>query len=322
MFIWAVIISGIVVFIVVELLSMRHRAELERANEAHALDGEHRLREEEKALSLQVDDLEETMGGYFFFYELTRKLAPILDKKDLFLTFSEELKHVSGVQEVEFSASRSGKDYFEFRFGEGPQDIFCVKTCSQRVIGQLAHFAKLLTLCVERITLYHNLQDISIHDSLTGTFNRRYFTLRYLEEFERAKKFNLSVSFLMIDVDHFKKINDTYGHLVGDAVLREISRLIGENIREIDFLARFGGEEFALILPETDKAGAIMVAERLRFVVARERMRVFDEVLATTISLGVATYPQNTLYSDVLIEIVDKALYKAKQAGRNRVGWF
>jgi diguanylate cyclase (GGDEF)-like protein len=145
---------------------------------------------------------------------------------------------------------------------------------------------------------------------------------RYLEEFERAGKFKLELSFLMIDIDYFKKINDSYGHLVGDAVLRETARLIKENIRDIDFIARYGGEEFSVILTETDKAGAIMVAERISSRISRERIKVFDENLNTSVSVGVATFPDNTIHSDVLIELADKAMYKAKVSGRNRVSWF
>jgi diguanylate cyclase (GGDEF)-like protein len=145
---------------------------------------------------------------------------------------------------------------------------------------------------------------------------------RYMEEFARAEKFNLHLSFLMVDIDHFKKINDIYGHLIGDVILKEIAKILRENIREIDFVARFGGEEFSIILPETDKAGAIMVGERIRSKVVAQRFRAFDEVLNASVSVGVASYPQNTLYSDVLIEIADKALYKAKVEGRNRVCWF
>ncbi|MBD3264476.1 MAG: diguanylate cyclase, partial [Candidatus Omnitrophica bacterium] len=142
------------------------------------------------------------------------------------------------------------------------------------------------------------------------------------EEFERAKRFGLDLSFLMLDIDWFKKINDTYGHLVGDAVLREVARVIKENIREIDVAGRYGGEEFAVFLLETDKAGAIMVAERISSRISREVIKVFDESLTTTLSIGVASYPQNTLYPDVLIEVSDKALYKAKVSGKNRVCWF
>ena len=318
---WIIITFIFIIFVALEIiffLSLR-RGEIKR--KCHLLSNQEELLARGQSFKTKVDDLEKTMGGYFFFYELARKLAPLLDKKALLSVFNEEIKHLGEVSDVEFT-TRPGNDYFEFRFGKDPADVFSIKTKAERIIEALPHFAKLLQLCVERINLYDQLQEVSIHDSLTGVYNRRYFTLRYLEEFERAKKFNLNLAFIMVDVDHFKKINDTYGHLVGDAVLRDIARLLQENIREIDFLARFGGEEFALILPETDKAGAIMVGERLRTVVSREKMRVFDETLLATISVGAATYPQNTIYSDVLIEMVDKALYKAKLAGRNRVGWF
>lgn len=321
MFYWIIIIFLFLVFFAAEIISLVFLRRDEIKRKGQLISKQEELSAQSRSCKEKVDDLEKTMGGYFFFYELARKLAPLLDRHALLAVFSEEMKHLGEVSDIEF-APRPGKDYFEFKFGKEVTDIFSIKTKSEKIIETLPHFARLLQLCVERINLYEQLQEVSIHDSLTGAYNRRYFTLRYLEEFERAKKFGLNLAFLMVDVDHFKKINDTYGHLVGDAVLREIARLLQENIREIDFLARFGGEEFALILPETDKAGAIMVSERLRTVVSREKMRVFDETLFSAISIGVATYPQNTLYSDVLIEMVDKALYKAKQAGRNRVAWF
>jgi diguanylate cyclase (GGDEF)-like protein len=146
--------------------------------------------------------------------------------------------------------------------------------------------------------------------------------LRYMEEFERAKKFGLKFSFLMIDIDNFKKINDTYGHLVGDAILREIAKMIRASIRQIDFIARFGGEEFSVVLTDTDKTGAIMVAERINSRISRHPVKVFDELLSVNISIGVAAFPENAIHSDVLIEIADKALYKAKISGRNRASWF
>ena len=145
---------------------------------------------------------------------------------------------------------------------------------------------------------------------------------QYQQEFERAKRAKFDLSLLLIDIDNFKKINDTYGHLVGDVVLCEVARLIDESMREIDFLSRFGGEEFAVILPETDKAGAIMVADRICSKVSRGQIKAFDEILSVTLSIGVASFPQNTLHSDLMIEISDKALYKAKLSGRNRVCWF
>ena len=145
---------------------------------------------------------------------------------------------------------------------------------------------------------------------------------RFQEEFERARKLKHNLAFLMIDIDHFKKVNDTHGHLVGDVVLREVARLIKKNIRGIDLAARFGGEEFSVVLPETDKGGAIMLAERINQYICRAPISAFDEKILTKVSIGVASYPENTVNPDILLEVADKALYKAKTSGRNRVCWF
>ena len=146
--------------------------------------------------------------------------------------------------------------------------------------------------------------------------------LRFYEEFDRAKRLNLEFTLLMCDIDFFKLINDTHGHIAGDLVLRDIALILKSSLREIDFVARTGGEEFAMILSETDKGGGIMVGERIVREVALQRFKVFGAQLGVTVSIGVATYPHNTVHSDMLFEISDKALYKAKQEGRNRVGWF
>jgi len=281
------------------------------------------LKKVQEALNERVARLEGSLSERFLFYDLTRKIAPVLNKKELFSTFAEEVKHLGKVDMIGFSnSSDSNKGVLKFELGKGRGETLEVSTKSKNVVEYMPYFVKLLRLCLERINLYDELQELSILDSLTKIYNRRHFMFRYKAEFQRAAKFKLNLAFLMIDIDHFKKINDTYGHLVGDAVIREVARIIRENLREIDFLARFGGEEFSVILPETDKASAIMVAERISTKVSRERILVFDEILGVNISVGVATFPQNTLHSDVLVEVADKALYKAKLSGRDRVCWF
>lgn len=281
------------------------------------------LKKVRNSLQQDLNKLEKKIAEHFSFYELARRIAPLLDRKNLFNVFSAEVKYLfNDIEEIQICDQPKEGGYFNFPLGEDESEVLCVKTGSKNIIEYLAHFAKLLQLCIERINLYERLQQLSIYDSLTEVYNRRYFTQRYLEEFERAKKFKLNLSFLMIDIDHFKKINDSYGHLVGDVVLREVAKIIGENMREIDFVARYGGEEFSIILPETDKAGAIMVAERIRSKVSGQRIKAFDEILHINISIGIGSYPQNTLHSDVLIEVADKALYKAKISGRNRICWF
>lgn len=109
---------------------------------------------------------------------------------------------------------------------------------------------------------------------------------------------------------------------MGDVALRDVARLIKESVREIDCVARFGGEEFAVILLDTDKNGAIMVAERICSKIRNKKIKAFDERLMVTVSVGIASFPQNTIYSDVLMEVADKALYKAKVSGRNKTSWF
>lgn len=278
--------------------------------------------EEDKSLCGKVEYFENKMSEYFFFYDLTIKLSPLIDKNELLNVFFEEIKHFGDVERVDVLCGRVQGDCLEFRLGEKNTDVLSIKTKSKKIIEYLPYFITLLKLCVERIDLYEKLQQLSIYDTLVNVYNRRYFLQRFFEEFERSQKLNLSLSFLMIDVDYFKRVNDMYGHLVGDVALREIAKIIRENVREIDLVARFGGEEFVVMLPETDKAGAIMVAERISTKVSQERIHAFDEVITLTLSVGIASYPHNTLYPDVLIEIADRAVYKAKISGRNRVSWF
>jgi diguanylate cyclase (GGDEF)-like protein len=278
------------------------------------------LQEDLVPLRKKIDTLELENLEHFFFYDLMRKLAPLFDKKNLSKVFSEEIKYLGEVESIEYVKPSNENGYLSFSLGE-EANIY-LKTKSKKISGYQNVLSKMLGLCAERIDLYDKFQQLSIYDPLTETYNRRYFTMRLLEEFSRAQKFSLNISFIMIDVDNFKKINDTYGHLVGDTVLKEIAKTIKENVREIDSVARLGGEEFAIIFPETDKAAVITVAERIRSRVSEKIIRAFDEVLSVTISAGVASFPQNTLYPDVLMEIADKALYQAKQSGKNQVSWF
>lgn len=282
------------------------------------------LEKEKESLKAEIEKLERKEAEQFLFYDLARRFAPLLNKEDLFNTFSEEVKYLGMIEKIGFSEFVDEKNYLKYPLEEGQTgaDTLCVKTSDRNVIEYLPFFAKLLRLCLERIKLYEKAQQLSIYDSLTGIYNRRYFMHRFIEEFNRAEKFKHNLSFLMIDIDNFKAINDTYGHLVGDVVLKEVARLVKETIREVDFAARFGGEEFAIILLDTDKAGAIMAGDRICFKIARDRISVFDEMLVVSVSVGIAVYPQNSIHSDMLIETADKALYKAKLSGKNRACWF
>ena len=142
---------------------------------------------------------------------------------------------------------------------------------------------------------------------------------RLEEEMKRSKRYGFNFAFLMVDIDNFKKCNDTCGHLVGDVVLRDVGRIIKEHVREIDLVGRFGGEEFSLVLPETGRDGALMAAERLRKNVELNVFKAYDEKLKLTVSVGVAIYPQDSDNTKDLVDKADEAMYDAKKSGKNIV---
>lgn len=167
------------------------------------------------------------------------------------------------------------------------------------------------------------LETLAITDGLTGAYNHRYFYKRLVEEFERAKRYRIPLSLIMIDIDFFKKINDTYGHLVGDSVLVDLANLLKINIRKHDIFARYGGEEFAIILPHTNRDGAEKEAERIRKAVESHKFSHINKAGEITISLGCVTYPDvDVEKSEDLVKLADSALYNAKSSGRNNVKFY
>ncbi|MCX6951587.1 MAG: diguanylate cyclase [Verrucomicrobia bacterium] len=163
------------------------------------------------------------------------------------------------------------------------------------------------------------LRRLATRDQLTGLLNRREFDRILGEEEERVRRFGHPLALVMIDVDHFKSVNDTHGHPVGDVVLREVARRVGGLLRAVDRIARFGGEEFALILMQTDRAAALEVARRVCAVVEREPVLAGERVaLNITVSAGVAALPADGKSGSDLVAAADRALYAAKARGRNR----
>jgi len=163
------------------------------------------------------------------------------------------------------------------------------------------------------------LEKLAITDYLTGTYNVRYFYNRIIEEFSRAQRYDLPVSCLMLDIDHFKKVNDVYGHKTGDEVLREFAQFLKRHTRKSDVLARYGGEEFIMLLPQTAPEGAVAEAERMRKLVKAHCFRSLKGRKGITVSVGVAVYPNRRIAThDDLISAADNALFAAKNGGRDR----
>lgn len=157
-------------------------------------------------------------------------------------------------------------------------------------------------------------------DPLTGVANYRFFTEALEQEVERSQRNGRPVSLLMVDIDHFKKVNDTYGHEIGNQALIHVARLISRQVRKLDIVCRYGGEEFAVILPETDLHTGTPVAERIRQSLVDTPLILAEATLSMTVSLGLATYQAQTLSSiEELIKQADHYLYEAKQKGRNQL---
>ena len=164
------------------------------------------------------------------------------------------------------------------------------------------------------------LEKLAITDYLTGIYNIRYFYSRLEEEFSRAERYQMPLSCIMLDIDHFKKINDSYGHRIGDFILREFAQIVKRYTRKSDLLARYGGEEFILLLPQTSLKGALIEARRLQKVVREIRFRQLREGQGITVSFGISCFPDKGVKkSDDLINFADNALYKAKEKGRDLI---
>ncbi|MDQ6956592.1 MAG: diguanylate cyclase [Mariprofundaceae bacterium] len=182
-------------------------------------------------------------------------------------------------------------------------------------------FTGIIRDITERKALTEKLEKMAISDALTGIYNRGYFTRQLNEEFLRSKRYQLNLSLMMLDLDHFKDVNDQYGHPAGDAVLIAFANQIQKSIRNIDVLARYGGEEFAIIMPETDSDGAQIIAERIRNDVEAMEVNIVNHVVKRTVSIGIACFTNDSIdeSADAFLIRADDALYKAKHSGRNRV---
>jgi two-component system cell cycle response regulator len=175
-------------------------------------------------------------------------------------------------------------------------------------------------VAMENAWLYRQIARISITDGLTGLTNHLHFVESLKKEHARSSRYRQPYSLLMVDIDHFKKVNDVYGHPVGDVVLREISAILSEQCRDTDLPARYGGEEFILLLPGTEGSDAKIVAERIRQAVERKIFASPSPLVRTTVSVGISAYdPESPLDYREILKHTDEALYAAKREGRNRV---
>jgi diguanylate cyclase (GGDEF)-like protein len=169
------------------------------------------------------------------------------------------------------------------------------------------------------LSVNDQLQKLSSTDRLTNLYNRGHWEEMLKLEFARHLRYGHNAALIMFDIDHFKRVNDTYGHPGGDKVIQCVADIVRDHIRDVDVCGRYGGEEFAILLPDTNKAGALILAERLRQAIEEVNVVHEGQVIRFTISLGVADLALSANDHKALIEWADQALYTSKKAGRNQV---
>ncbi|MGV3522578.1 MAG: GGDEF domain-containing protein [Candidatus Sericytochromatia bacterium] len=183
-------------------------------------------------------------------------------------------------------------------------------------------FSTHMASSLQNTRLHARLNELAIRDALTSVFNRRHLEERLHHSYDLSRRYSREMSVLMVDIDHFKAINDTYGHQIGDEVLKQVSAILCLRLRSTDIIGRYGGEEFVAILQETGQAGADIVSHDLVRMVAETPILVPGHpALQVTISVGYAAYPVDALTVETLLKVADTGLYQAKNAGRNRVGF-
>ena len=228
----------------------------------------------------------------------------------------EGLKEINSLEDLVF------KKEFDFYYENiliGKLCLFSRENLSWHKMRFMHTVKDELDLFLRLKYLYSKTRFLSITDELTKLYTRRHLNSVLSQEFERAKRYNTILTVCMIDIDDFKKINDTYGHLAGDLILKEISELLLNTLRKTDFVYRYGGEEICILLPETPLQNAVIPLERLRRIIENKTFVFENYNIKATISVGISTYTKSTRTAQELIERADNALYKAKNAGKNRI---
>jgi diguanylate cyclase (GGDEF)-like protein/PAS domain S-box-containing protein len=248
--------------------------------------------------------------------------ADLMDNREIeyiSLIHDEDRKRVE--QGIDQAVEANRPFALEYRIRRKDGELIWVWEQGQSILldGEL-HLEGIIIDINDRKAMEQELAMLASHDPLTGLYNRRELEQQLNEELARAERYARPLSLLWIDVDHFKSINDRYGHLAGDEVLRQLSQLLQSSVRAVDYVARYGGEELVIVLPEVESDEAAEMAERLRGIVESARIILNDKRTASvTISIGVATFPTHGTRTEHLFTTADRAMYRAKQNGRNQV---
>ncbi|MDP2653513.1 MAG: GGDEF domain-containing protein [Candidatus Omnitrophota bacterium] len=329
--IFLALVYGAAVFAVIRRTAHRMlgQAEEELSRARHDYqewsDKRDRILSEKKRLERQAAEI-------FTLYTMTKEITKNFSEEDALGVLKQHLEDYVSFgecrlldplsEEIKALKSSGRGELYELKGEKRLLGYLWIQDISGEGRDKVAVLVNQFALALRRIRLYQQIERLALTDGLTEAHTRRYILERFEEELRRSSLRASPVSFLMIDVDYFKRINDEHGHLTGDQVLRAIASLIKENIREIDLVGRYGGEEFCVILPDTSRDGAHFVAERIRSAVASKTILVYDAAVKVTLSIGIAASPEDGKWSQELVDKADWALYRAKKLGRNRICTF
>jgi len=287
-----------------------------------------RLLQEYDQLTGQNMDLRNRLEQTMTLYDITRELCSHLDQDKVFSVFKEKLHKMLAVEDCRFVPADADLAAFKeyaivpLRLEDQLMNYLVVAPVRREDRDKFTILSQQFLLGMKRAILYQKVQEMATIDGLTQVSARRYWWGRSSEELSRSRAFNYACACLMLDVDHFKDINDHYGHLVGDAILKEVAQRIKAHIRQVDLIGKYGGEEFAILLTETNNEGALFVAERIRAGIQSKPVVAYDERIDVTVSVGISLFPQQGKELAGLLDNADKALYQAKKSGRNKVELF
>jgi diguanylate cyclase (GGDEF)-like protein len=249
-------------------------------------------------------------------------------EEDRLLT-DEEQKDFNAMTISKAMLRRESHWYFPILESGEISAVFAVHGIQEEDLARVEVLSAYLVLLIKKIKLYETVRELAIVDELTQVFVRHHFLERLEEELQRSMRFKLPLTVLMLDIDHFKRYNDDFGHLVGDATLKEVANLLKSSLRRVDLVGRYGGEEFLVAMPETRIANATEVAERIRSNIARHDFQVYNVRTKVTVSQGIMVFNGENAegtgglnakdLAKELIRKADESMYRAKEEGRNRV---
>ncbi len=240
----------------------------------------------------------------------------------------EETEQFSSLKESNSQIKKNDSYCFPIKDNGSIVASFSIRGIAEEDFAQVEVLCAYLVLLIKKIRLYETVRELAIIDELTQVWTRRHFLERFEEELRRSLRFKRPLAVLMLDIDHFKRYNDDFGHIAGDATIKEVAHLLKQSLRKMDLVGRYGGEEFVVIMPETKIDDASEVSERIRSTIARHSFSFYNVKTKVTVSQGIAIFDDFMIqeseqqFKKITAELIRKAdvsMYRAKEEGRNRV---